>query len=220
MKWTKIEEDLAIENIKIGKTYSEIGILLNRTRKSVKEKLNDLGYVYDNFRTKETECLNCSNTIPIANKFCNQSCAATYNNKLRKTTLFCAHCGCEIKNKNSKKFCSRAHQQEFHRAIRFKQIEMGEYKTVATNIYKKYLLSKFDECCMLCGWNEVNPFTNKIPIELHHIDFNPDNNKPENLQLLCPNCHSLSNNWKGTRKGEGRESRRRVSRREKYNAVR
>jgi len=31
-------------------------------------------------------------------------------------------------------------------------------------------------------------------LELHHIDGNHKNNKKANLQLLCPNCHSLKDN--------------------------
>ena len=33
-----------------------------------------------------------------------------------------------------------------------------------------------------------------IPLELHHIDGNRFNNKIDNLQILCPNCHSLTPN--------------------------
>ena len=29
---------------------------------------------------------------------------------------------------------------------------------------------------------------------MHHIDGDCTNNKIENLQLLCPNCHSLTSN--------------------------
>jgi 5-methylcytosine-specific restriction endonuclease McrA len=31
---------------------------------------------------------------------------------------------------------------------------------------------------------------------------------PENLELLCPNCHSLTKNYKGSNKGQGRQWRR------------
>lgn len=34
-----------------------------------------------------------------------------------------------------------------------------------------------------------------IPLELHHIDGNHDNNALTNLQILCPNCHSLTENY-------------------------
>ena len=30
-----------------------------------------------------------------------------------------------------------------------------------------------------------------IPLELHHIDTDHFNNLPENLAILCPNCHTL-----------------------------
>lgn len=36
-----------------------------------------------------------------------------------------------------------------------------------------------------------------IPLELHHIDGNHRNNKLENLQFLCPNCHAKTDNFRG-----------------------
>ena len=36
-----------------------------------------------------------------------------------------------------------------------------------------------------------------IALELHHIDGDRTNNVLDNLQLLCPNCHSLTDNWRG-----------------------
>ena len=44
----------------------------------------------------------------------------------------------------------------------------------------------------MCGWNQENQFTHIIPLQVHHIDGDCTNNKEENLQLLCPNCHSLT----------------------------
>ena len=35
-----------------------------------------------------------------------------------------------------------------------------------------------------------------IPLELHHIDGNNKDNSLSNLQLLCPNCHALTNNYR------------------------
>ena len=32
------------------------------------------------------------------------------------------------------------------------------------------------------------------------------NNAPENLEILCPNCHSLTGNYKHLNIGNGRES--------------
>lgn len=36
-----------------------------------------------------------------------------------------------------------------------------------------------------------------IPLEVHHINGNHNDNRLENLQLLCPNCHALTDNYKG-----------------------
>ena len=43
--------------------------------------------------------------------------------------------------------------------------------------------------CEICGcsmWQGV-----MLPLELHYIDNNHNNNALENLQILCPNCHSI-----------------------------
>ena len=46
-----------------------------------------------------------------------------------------------------------------------------------------------------------------ISLEIHHLDGNNLNNVLENIQLLCPNCHSYTENWRGKNiKGQGLES--------------
>ena len=46
-------------------------------------------------------------------------------------------------------------------------------------------------------------------IQVDHIDGDYRNNKIDNLRLLCPNCHSLSSNYKNLNKGKGRSKRKR-----------
>jgi predicted HNH restriction endonuclease len=60
---------------------------------------------------------------------------------------------------------------------------------------------------MQCGWDKINLHTNKVPIELEHIDGNSTNNELSNLKLLCPNCHSLTSTYKALNKGNGRHKR-------------
>lgn len=47
------------------------------------------------------------------------------------------------------------------------------------------------ECCGLTEWNNK-----PIPIELHHIDGDRNNNSIDNLQIICPNCHAQTENYK------------------------
>lgn len=52
------------------------------------------------------------------------------------------------------------------------------------------------ESCNLSLW-----LGKDIPLELHHVDGNRSNWKLSNLQILCPNCHAMTDNysWKGAR---------------------
>ena len=50
-------------------------------------------------------------------------------------------------------------------------------------------------CCENCGLSTW--LGNPIPLELHHIDGDKTNNTLENFQLLCPNCHALTDSYRG-----------------------
>ena len=50
-------------------------------------------------------------------------------------------------------------------------------------------------CCEQCGTEQW--LGNPIPLEVHHIDGDSLNNEMDNLKLLCPNCHALTDNYRG-----------------------
>lgn len=90
--------------------------------------------------------------------------------------------------------------------MRFEKLEYNG--DVSNKTAKLYLIKKFGEKCMDCGWSEKNRVTGKCPIELEHIDGDSENNNLDNLKLLCPNCHSLTPTYKALNKGRGRYKRR------------
>ena len=57
-------------------------------------------------------------------------------------------------------------------------------------------------CCGISDWNGKS-----ITLQVDHIDGNAGNNLPDNLQLICPNCHSQSKTFAGRNRGFGRASR-------------
>ena len=56
------------------------------------------------------------------------------------------------------------------------------------------------ESCGLASWQGQD-----IPLTLHHVDGDRHDNRLENLQILCANCHSQTDTW------SGRNPRRRAS---------
>lgn len=73
----------------------------------------------------------------------------------------------------------------------------------------RYVLERADNRCEKCGFNTVHPRTGKRILQIHHIDENPENSIPENLIVLCPNCHALTDS-KNTHKGNGRRYYREI----------
>ncbi len=144
-------------------------------------------------------------------KFCNASCSAKYNNSKRKLNKHkCIYCGKELNKKV--KYCSNKCQMEYQYEEYISEWKkgrkdglIGKYQT--SGYIRRYLHEKYNSSCCECGWNKINPYTGKIPLEIEHIDGDYTNNKEENLKLLCPNCHSLTATYKGANIGNGRKHR-------------
>jgi hypothetical protein len=141
------------------------------------------------------QCPKCNKDHELSGRFCSRSCA------------------------NSRKFSEESNRKKSI-ALKGRPSKQSPYdrdkateKLKETRL-KKYLVTPFDElgmtnkrrrvfeeqnyCCSGCGisdWRGV-----KIPLELEHKDGNNQNNNRENLEGLCPNCHSITETWRGRNK--------------------
>jgi endogenous inhibitor of DNA gyrase (YacG/DUF329 family) len=127
----------------------------------------------------------------------------------------CLTCGIEVSyspSQRSGKYCSNKCQQGYQK----NQVIESWKKDFTTGIksgfrlkkpVRDYLLNKYDNKCSHCGWNKINPSTGKSPLEIDHIDGNCENNSENNLRVLCPNCHSLTENYKVLNKGNANRKR-------------
>jgi hypothetical protein len=59
-------------------------------------------------------------------------------------------------------------------------------------------LGRCTDVCEQCGLREWRG--EPLSIALHHVNGVRDDNRLENLQLLCPNCHSQTDNFAGRRR--------------------
>lgn len=112
--------------------------------------------------------LKCLGLIPAGGSFANMK------RLLQKLNIDCSHWTGHAWNKNQ-------------------QLKDWSSYTRVRGI-KKHLIKlrgNICECCKNIQWlNQL------IRLEVHHKDSNRTNNQLENLQLLCPNCHSFTKGFR------------------------
>ena len=142
------------------------------------------------YESNPTKCLQCGEPLSYRHrydKFCSHSCSATYNNTRRKKKVSeCVNCGksIEISSHYKKKFCCKECEKQYK--------------------YDDSKISKLNR--WLNGENFIVGHSN-IPRFI-------TNNKFENLQLLCPNCHSLTKTNGNLNKNSKRFHKSRITKQE------
>lgn len=163
-------------------------------------------------------CKTCNSIISYENRknqklFCSRSCSAKTNNKLKnKISKTCLNCNLYIKS--NKKYCDNRCQAGYKYSLFIKEWQLGLRNGVVgiqefmvSAFIRKYLHKKYNSKCCECGWNKVHSKTGRIPLQVDHIDGDVTNNREENLRLLCPNCHSLTDTFGSLNKGNSRRNK-------------
>lgn len=155
----------AEEKIKISQTMQRNNPEFKGIYKDIKSVQRNNYAILPN-QGKIYYCVNCNKTlVKKANKYCSKQCQKDYQYK---------------------QYISRWRQG----------LENGITSEYGISKYiRRYFFEKNNNSCECCGWNQINPYTGQIPLQLHHKDGNCLNNTEENLMLLCPNCHSLTENF-------------------------
>jgi DNA-directed RNA polymerase subunit M/transcription elongation factor TFIIS len=130
-------------------------------------------------------------------------------------TSNCNNCNCIIHYRESQsfgKYCSNKCQKQFQNKNLIESWIKGKWNGlkkgfVLSSVIRNHLIELSNNKCSLCGWDKINSITNKIPLEIDHIDGNCQNSQPENLRVLCPNCHSLTPTYRALNKGKGNKTR-------------
>jgi len=180
-------------------SYSEAGRLGGiKASKTIAKKVEERIKIYEQ---NPKLCKQCSNIISYRNrftKFCNQSCAAIYNNEHRiREKKYCLFCNKELLRKinhqyKNRKFCNIQCQNNYK--WKSKKIKIESNKKSTKYSLKKYLLLKYGNKCQIC---DTEKWLDKpILLIMDHIDGNHNHDILSNVRLICSNCDATLDTYK------------------------
>jgi 5-methylcytosine-specific restriction endonuclease McrA len=116
---------------------------------------------------------------------------------MSKRIIVCQECGKQKYATFYTKFCSiKCYKINTFR----KKYENGEITYRHKRAIKTYLIYTRGHKCEEC--RNTTWLNKQIPLELHHKDGDITNIELSNLQLVCPNCHTLTDTYKSKNKNE------------------
>lgn len=101
-----------------------------------------------------------------------------------------------MSNEEREKFLKRMSEINNEQKLKARNLIMcAEFETLSFERLRKRIIYEQDEKCNMCGISEW--MGKSISLELEHKDGNHHNNTRDNLEALCPNCHSQTPTFRG-----------------------
>lgn len=151
--------------------------------------------------------------------FCNSNCRATYWDTVdvkkseyhRRKKNRCKHCDKLISDRSIT--CTKCMYVDQHNERIAAWLdgewsgasEWNEYQLAG--VIRRYLLKEAGYACTVCGFDTPHPSGSTI-LQVDHIDGHANNHSPNNLTVLCPNCHALTDTYGARNVGNGRPFKR------------
>ena len=212
----------AIFNNKLRDPMSE------ETRIKISQTLKNKYGKNDSLKTKDKpkrKCLICGNELKGRKiSYCSKTCSQQRNALFYKNNGIikkCEYCGKEFIGKGERKFCSNNCSTLFRNEKLLSNFINGHYinngNSKLPKVLRDFLYKKNNYKCQLCNYEGYNIKTGNSILQIHHIDGNTKNNTPENLQVICPNCHAKTENYMALNKGKSSRDRRYKNKEDKSN---
>jgi len=76
-----------------------------------------------------------------------------------------------------------------------KKIMKSDWSSLSYERQRKRIIMEQDKKCSKCGLDQW--LEQYLCLEIDHINGNNTDNRRENMEALCPNCHSITPTWRG-----------------------
>ena len=147
-------------------------------------------------------------TVKRVQEECKFHCKFCSKGFVRKTSLGSHVRRCESNPNMIIKESKRCKMKEVHLAL--------PYNEVPSSLRREKIFREQRGCCNRCGLAEW--LGQRITLEIEHKNGNHYDDSRENVELLCPNCHSLTDTWRGRNKNKARSGKK-VSDKEMIEAI-
>ncbi len=133
-------------------------------------------------------------------RFCTSACARSFSTSKNLD---------EINSKRSAALVGRSlrvgstwneYSAEKHRATFAAKYADLPFEELSIDKKRNRVLEYQNFCCSKCGISEWNGIA--LTLEMDHINGDNADNRRENLECLCPNCHSQTPTWRGRNKSK------------------